>query len=231
MPPSKRKTRAIYRPPSPPRWKGRDSLELVYQLNERALKLLSDAVTNNTADWPVSLQHRELWLALAADVTHRAARFPFVIVDVHFTDEAWWRSVSVNPEGVEQGGLESAYWSRAVSEQLMSETLVFAWHSAKWDRRVACLTFGMLPEVAEVIAALTPQQLAAIPARHSEALRLRWQGDPDFWERLLAAARDGDEDALADTHLHGKLLLSGALLVGAPAVRVGTQERPFATSD
>ncbi len=212
MPPSKRKTRATYRPPSPPRWKGRDSLELVYQLNERALKLLSDAVTNNTADWPVSVRHRELWLALAVDVTHRAARFPFVIVDVHFTDQAWWRSASVSPEGIERGGLDNTCWSREVSERLMSETLVFAWHTAKWDRRVARLTFGMLPEVADVIAALTPQQLAVLPARLSGALSLRWQGEPDFWRRLLAAARDVDEESLADIHLHGQLLLSGALL-------------------
>jgi hypothetical protein len=212
MPPSKRKTRAIYRPPSPPRWKGRDSLELVYQLNERALKLLSDAVTNNTADWPVSLQHRELWLTLAADVAQRAARFPFVILDVHFTDQAWWHSALTNPEGIGHGGSENTCWPREVSEQLMSETLVFAWHTAKWDRRVARLTFGMLPGVVEVVSALTPQQLAVIPARVSGALRLRWQGEPDFWRRLLAAARDVDEDALADIHLHGMLLLSGALL-------------------
>jgi hypothetical protein len=217
MSPSQRKTRTTYRPPSPPRWKGRDSLELVYQLNERALKLLSDAVTNNTAGWPMSVQHRKLWLALAVEVTHRAARFPFVIVDVHFTNLAWWRSASVIREGIEPPGLGNTCWSREVSEQLMSETLVFAWHTAKWDRRVARLTFGMLPEVADDIAALTPQQLAVLPARLSGALRLRWQGEPEFWRRLLAAARDVDEESLAEIHLHGQLLLSGALLARTTA--------------
>lgn len=212
MPPSKRKTRATYRPASPPRWKGRDSLELVYQLNERALKLLSDAVTNSTTDWPLNAQHRDLWLALATDITHRAARFPFVVLDVHFTNHAWWRSVAANPDGFVKEDSANTCRSRVVSEQLMSETLVFAWHTARWDRRVACLTFGMVPGVVEVIAALTPQQLALISARLSGALRLRWQSEPDFWPRLLAAARDVDEKALADIHLHGKLLLSGALL-------------------
>ena len=72
----------------------------------------------------------------------------------------------------------------------------------------------MLPAVAELIAALTPQQLAIVSGEHSGALRLRWQDDSDFWTRLLVAARDGNEEALADSHLHANLLLSGALLAG-----------------
>jgi hypothetical protein len=208
---SKPKTnRVVYRPPLPPLWKGRDSLDLAFEINQRFFRLASDLAADTDADgWPLTLD-RELWSKLDAQAIVRAARFPFVILDVHFTREKWWREVidgsgaSAPPHG----------WQATVSEHLTSETLVFAWHTAKSDRRVARLSLGMLPAVAELIAALTPQQLASVSAQHSGALRLRWQDDSDFWTRLLVAARNGDEEALADIHLHATLRLSGELLAG-----------------
>jgi len=222
MSPSKpdRRAKSNYRSPSAPKWRGRDSLELVYQLNERALKLLSGAITSNIGSWPVGAHHRDLWLALTPVAIERAARFPFVIVDIHFTDEHWWRSVAANRQDPVPVEATQEHWPKEVTVPLASEVLVFAWHSAKWDPRVARLTFGMLPGVVEAIAALTPQQLANIPPKHSGALALRWQGDPVFWPRLLAAVRDGDEASLADYYLHGKLLLSGALLEHPHKARV-----------
>ena len=136
---------------------------------------------------------RELWCTLDAAAVARAARFPFVILNVHFLSEPWWRDV-IN------GSVASATphdWPASVSEQLMNETLIFAWHTAKWDRGVARLSLGMSPAVAELIAALNPHQLARISAKHSSALKLRWADDAEFWTRLLIAARD-DEEMLGD---------------------------------
>jgi hypothetical protein len=207
---AKKKNKQTYQPPTPPRWKGRDSLDLAYLLNCRFFKVVSDlAAITDTQGWPVMEQNRALWSALNAQAIERAARFPFLILDVHFLSDTWWREV------IGGAAATSVYhWPASVSDQLMSETLIFAWHTAKWDRGVARLSLGMSPAVAELIAALTPQQLSTISARHSGALRLRWQDDADFWTRLLVAAREGDEDELADIHLHANLRLSGALLAG-----------------
>jgi hypothetical protein len=194
---------------TPPRWQGRDSLDLAYQLNERCLKLLRDvAGTPDGGNWPLIAHDPTLWSTLDAQTIERAARFPFVILDVHFTGVEWWREV------IDGSAVPAAphTWPANVSEQLMSETLVFAWHTAKWDRRVARLSLGVLPAVAELIAALTPQQLATISGKHRSALRLRWHGDPDFWAQLLNVARDDDEEGLAEIHLHAKLLLLGELI-------------------
>ena len=205
---AKNKDRETYQPPTPPRWKGRDSLDLAYQLNHRFFTLMSELAKSSDADaWPLMTLDRELWRKLDAEAIARAARFPFVILDVHFTREAWWRDV-IN------GRVASATphdWPASVSEQLMNETLIFAWHTAKWDKGVARLSLGMSPVVAELIAALTPQQLARISTRHSGAFRLRWQDDSDFWTRLLVAAGVGDDEGLADIHLHANLLLCGEL--------------------
>ena len=200
----KRKEKVIYDPPSPPQWKGRDSVDLAYQLNRRVFGLVRDMAARPGGDWPFIAHDRELWAALDAGAIERAARFPFVVLDVHFTEVEWWRSGS-KP-------IEVSFWPAMLSEQLVSETLIFAWHTVKWDRRVARLALGMVPGVAEVIAALTPHQLDSISAEHCGALRLRWQHDHDFWTRLLVAARDSDQETIADIHLHAKLLLFNRLV-------------------
>ena len=200
----KRKEKVIYDPPAPPQWKGRDSVDLAYQLNQRVFGFVRDIAAARGDDWPFIAHDRELWAAMDAGAIERAARFPFVALEVHFTDVEWWHA--------ESKPTEASQWPATVSEQLMGELLVFAWHTVKWDKRVARLTLGMVPGVAELMAALTPHQLDALSAKNCSALRLRWQDDRPFWTRLLGAARDDDEEALADIHLHAKLLLSGELI-------------------
>jgi len=217
---SKRKAQIIYHPPSPPRWKGRDSLELVYQLNERSLTLLAEAARSGTSPWLAETPHRVLWSELTTAAIQRAARFPFVILEAHFTDDEWRRAASVNPQDVIEEGLGPSCWPQEATQQLMSEALVFAWHTARWDRRVARLSLGVSAGVVGLIAAFTPQQLAVVSARHWGVLRLRWQDEPDFWARLLGAAQDSDEEALSENHLHAKLLFSGELLARSTVATV-----------
>ena len=214
---AKKRDKQRYQPPTPPRWTGRDSLDLAYQLNERSLSLLRDVAGGPDAgDWPLIAHDQMLWSTLDAKTIERAARFPFVILDVHFTDIEWWRE-TINGSDVPADPND---WPESVSEQLMSETLIFAWHTAKWDRRVARLSLGMSPAVAELIAALTPQRLAAISEHRSSALRLRWQDDPDFWARLIVAAKSENDDNLEDVHLHAKLLLTGEIISRSTLSRV-----------
>jgi hypothetical protein len=199
--------------PVAPRWKGKDSLDLVYRLNERCLDLLSAVAVN---DIPCELagiaQHRELWSGLDAEAVKRAARFPFVILDVHFTEATWWRQVMISKDASATTSTRDDPWPAKLAEPLMQETLIFAWHSVKWDRRVARLSLGMSSDVAEIIAGLSPRELAEISRRHSSALRMRWQDKADFWSHLLRAARNGDGDTLEEIHLHAKLLLCGELI-------------------
>jgi hypothetical protein len=198
----KRKEEDHAQPPTPPRWKGGDSSELVYQLNERAFMLLKQSPG----------PHGELWSQLDTEALRAAARFPFLIVDVHFLDELWWRSVLRSPHGPTGEGSSVCLWTPETAQKLTNEVLVFAWHTARWDRRVARLVLGMVPPVVEVFRALTPQELDAVSGLQGGALRLRWQDDLTFWTRLVRAARDGDKEALADIHLHAKFLLSGELM-------------------
>jgi hypothetical protein len=202
--------------PSVPRWKGSDSLDLVYRLNERSLQALKDlAASSVPSELPAVVRHRGLWSVLSHEALTRIARLPFIILDVHFRDDAWWRRVvgageeAANDSIPIEGGLPER-----IAEPLMQETLIFAWHTVKWDQRVARLSLGMSPGVAESIAVVTPQQLAGISGLHSRALRLRWDSEPDVWRELLRAATSDDQEALAEVHHHAKLLFCGGLISG-----------------
>lgn len=209
---AKRREKDPTQPPQPPRWKGADALELVYKMNERAFTLLKEG----------AMQNRDLWSDLDVQAIQRAARFPFVILDVCFTDELLWRSRSAANQRQPAARVGTLLWPEPLAEQLVGELLVFAWHTVKWDRQVARLSLGMMPGVVEAIAGLTPQQLTEVAAQFKSALRLRWQEDVEFWTRLLkAAAREGNEGTLADVHLHAKLLLLGELMTGSASIKVG----------
>lgn len=214
MPSRKQKEESTSQPPTPPRWKGADFFELVHHFNARAFGLLKASAS----------AHGELWAGLDAEAMRRAARLPFVVVEVHFTDKQWWQSVVMNPQAapVEPPSL----WTAQVAERFMSEVLVFAWHAANRDALTARITLGMVPEVVQIIRGLTPDQLDVISGLRRDALTLRWQRDREFWTRLIEAAQDGDEETLADIHLHAKLRLSGELMAcSTSAPQVGTGER------
>jgi hypothetical protein len=193
--------------PSAARWKGGDSLDSIYRFNERTLGLLSGVALNSL---PCDMA-RELSSGLDKEIIRRAAQLPFVILDVHFTNETWWHRV-VELNAVPTVAPGPYHWPAKVVEPLMQEIIILAWHGVKSDRRVAQLSFGMSPGVAHVIASLSPQQLTQIAHSYSSELRLRWQDNADFWSQLLRAARNGDQDALEEIRLHAKLLLCGELI-------------------
>jgi hypothetical protein len=205
----------IHGAPMAPRWKGRDSLDLVYGLNEHCFELLSGAMSLIPGELTGIAQNRELWVGLDSEAIKRVGRFPFVIVDVHFANETWWQHV-LEPKDASAAAMPSPrHWPTMLAEPLMQETLIIAWHSVKWDRRIARVSLGMSPKVVDIIAGLSPQQLADISHRHSSELRLRWQENADFWSQLLRAASNGDSDALDEIHLHAKLLLCDELISGS----------------
>lgn len=200
-------------PPSPPRWKGIQSLGLVYQLNERCIGLLCEVAAADArhATLPIVTENRELWVHLELEARQRAARMPFMIVDAQFKSEAWWQRVAESRAADTEAEESFNGFPHEASEHLMHETIIFAWQTARWDRTVAQMSLGMSPPVAELIAALTPRQIRAIAARESQGIRVRWADDSRFWRDLLVAAKAQDDERLAELHLHAKLLLCGEL--------------------
>jgi hypothetical protein len=204
--------------PAPPRWKGAQSISPVYQLNERCIELLCEVAASSSALDALSLveELRDLWANLDLEARRRAARVPFAIVEARFQDEPWWRHVAASGDtnpALDEGCCSSTNClPKEASEQLMHETLMFAWQTVRWDRTVSLVSFGMSPSVADVIAALTPRQIRMISTRFHHCVVVRWSEDSQFWRDLLVAAATGNEEKLGELHLLAKLSYCGALV-------------------
>lgn len=198
-------------PPSPPRWKGVQSLDLVRQLNLRSVELLCRVAESCDTALDVVALNRQLWIGATREARHSLAMLPFVLVDARFMDAAWWRRMSAIDLHQHGAGEDSNGLPDDSSAELMQETMMFAWQTARWDRSAAQLLLGMSSPVANVIAALTPQQVRAIAAREPHAVRVRWGDDPWFWRDLLSAASMSDQLRLAALQLTGKLRICSEL--------------------
>ena len=200
-----------------PRWKRCQSIVLVHQLNEHCLELLTELAAAEIAEHvPALSANRDLWIRLQPEARRRAARMPFVTLDLHFTNERWWRRVIEAPSTAVCEADSFDGLPHEQSGRLMQETLMFAWQMARSDRTAAQVSFGMRPEVAVMIGELMPGQVRDIASWKSGSLRMRWQNDSHFWRELLLAVGAQDNEAIAGLHLHAKLQLLGPLVYPHP---------------
>jgi Flagellar transcriptional activator (FlhD) len=207
--------------PSAPTWKGSQTIPKLHRFNERCIELFGAA--SSLADLspcpPAIRANRDLWVNLDRDGRRLVAQLPFVIVDVHFRSESWWRrstsSEAVGPKSAQEWNAAETNTanglSRVTSERLLQETIMFAWQMVNSDRTAGILSFGILAPVAQIIAGLTPQEICEISARNRSTVQIRWADDVEFWRHLLSAANAGDKGRLATLRLRAKLLFCGDL--------------------
>jgi len=142
------------------------------------------------------------------------ALFPFVIVDMKFTDDAWWRMAAGN--GARASNHSGAAAPPMCWDWLALETLMFGWQVAREDRIVASMLFAMSLPVADCIAALSMQQVRTVAVTSAEHLRLRWDHHPRLWRELLHASRERDEAELEEVRRLAKLYFCGELIHTLP---------------
>lgn len=201
--------------PSAPRWKGARSLHLAHELNSRCIDLLcnSAASSSSAENLPAMLRaNRNLWCQLNAEARWRLADFPFVIVDVRFRDDDWWRSREELQHDVVAEPLVATEFLRVPRQSLLLETLMFAWQVAREDSRVAQILFAMTQTVARVISTLAMQDIRTLAIDQPDSLRVRWDGDARLWRDLLIAVATDNEAALQEVRLHATLLFCGDLV-------------------
>jgi len=206
------------------KWTGAEALGLVHELNEHCLEMLEklteklpQEIRTDGALEAVRL-HRDLWRRLDKTARRRAAGCPFLLIDVNFQNETWWRSAQDDRSEAGSGAATTSFFPAKVARELMGETLMLAWLTARSDGRTATLLLGLAPAVADIIASLRPREIRRIIARHSSQLRPRWETSPQFWQRLLVAATGGTDASLIDVHLNGLQLLGAELI---PTGRLG----------
>jgi hypothetical protein len=199
------------------KWTGAEIPQLLHDLNESCLaalqKLAQGDFTPPGGIFECVNLHRQLWLDLDELSLQRAARAPCLLVDVHFQSEEWWRWARGH-RAMSFKGVPSATFPPKAARELMTETLVLAWHTARSDRPTATLLLGISPAVTGRIAALSSRDVRRIAAEHCRELRPRFEGNFKFWQNLLLAACSGDAEFLSHTYCEGIQLLATEVLPG-----------------
>jgi hypothetical protein len=197
------------------KWTGAEALEWVRDLNARCLEAIGRRLVRAAAarpNDPIDQTELGLWRSLDEAARHRAARCPYLLVDMRFDDAAWWENAKCdamkptpNPNILSSG-------TAGLGRALANDALTLASWTARSDQRTAMLLFGLDPRVAAVIASLNPVEVRRITARSANQLRPRWERNRRMWGDLLSAAISADDEALTDIHLYGIQLLGGDLL-------------------
>ncbi|SRR5258706_15084853 len=204
------------------KWTGADVPELLYPLNESYLVALQKGARAYVKEVPpgnpfdIVKLHKHLWLDLDELSLRRAARIPCLLVDVHWQNEEWWRWAKGHRAKSSKGAPTTAAFPPKAARELMVETLVLAWHTARSDRPTATLLLGIAPAVAARIADFGSRDVRRIAAEHCRELRPRFEGNLKFWQKLLLAARSGDAESLSQVYREGIQLLATEVLPGVP---------------
>jgi hypothetical protein len=150
------------------------------------------------------------------------------LLDFNFQRVTWWsRAINRQPSGDSRPlNLSAFHADEAIS--LAHDLLLEAWSSARSASRVSSLVFGMAPEVAGLIARLSPRDIDQLVVQEIQELRPRWENRPMFWKELFLAATQMDDEILANVHLHCLQLLGGELAStrGQPFTSVTAAEGP-----
>jgi hypothetical protein len=200
------------------KWTGAQTLDFVYALNERCLQLLGRRVTEEDRGFPecdtleIRAAFKKLWFALDEPARRRAAKCPFLLIDIRFQNEKWWRAVADGATFDDAKISGPSIFPAEPARELSAETLTVAWHTARSDSRIASQVLGLATGVVDIVASLGPREIQRIAARLSHQLRPRWESNPEFWEQLLRTAVGGDATSMSDFHLHGLQLLGGEFL-------------------
>jgi hypothetical protein len=187
-------------------------LHPLYAINERCLDLLVQAArTSAPGTFSLVSDLRDLLGHLTPEARARAAQRALLLVDMHFADGRWWRTVQENPLRPAPLSAWQGTFARGGGIQLAYAALLLAWHTAHAAPDQVSL-LGMTTEVSDTIAELPITVLDQLAKRHYKHLRPRWEDRPAVWRRLLASAQTEDIRRARDFALYGIQLLTAELI-------------------
>jgi hypothetical protein len=205
-----------------------DVLVPVAELNEQLLELLclaaeavaTDAIAAGTvaaeasapAAPPLLRALNDELCTLTAPMRSRLAQCPYLLLEAGFTQPEYWQPAAFR---VMDAAPAPGYFVGAEGTNLLRRSLLLAWHLARTNRVMARMTLGMTGACAERIAQCRLRDLEWLAELPPPWIRPRWHQRPEFWRRLIVAARREDPVPLRQLQWHGLTLL---------AARVGQQD-------
>jgi len=192
---------------------GRLGPEARASLVELNLRFLELAGSRDPGAPAVPLEFAALVAALSPAQRAAAARCPYALFDLRFSDEVFWRTRLA----------DAAAWHIADEPdtdprrfEFVRLAIFYAWHLAATARLSAPLILGMHARTAGAFGAMTVDRLPRVALSEAVHLTPRWHYCTAFWQSLLAAAAQGDEPLLRRIQLYGIQLAAAPQLLYRP---------------
>ena len=186
------------------------ALRPLYEANQHCIELLVKAAWSDRSDLPLVRQFRASFRSMSAEARVRAAQKAFLLVDIEFTNSAWWKLLKDHPLRTSSPP-RSDFFPRSSAIQLARASLTLVWHSVQSNGAETCL-LGVHPSVAEVIGAFSMSEIERTAERRSRHVRPRWEDRPAVWQELIQAAGSPDIRRAREFSLRALRLLAGELL-------------------
>jgi hypothetical protein len=186
------------------------ALRPLFEVNQYCIELLVKAAWSDRADLPLVRQLRASLRSMSVEAQICAARKAFLLVDMEFTNSAWWGLLRSHPSRA-VAPPQPEYFPRSSATQLARAALVLVRHSILSSAGEACL-LGVHQRVGEIIGAFSMAEIERVAERRGRYVRPRWEDRPAVWYELIQAACSPDIRRTREINLHGLQLLAGDLL-------------------
>jgi hypothetical protein len=204
-------------PPADP-WAGRRTL---HEINHRCLELLVQAArTDRPGTFPLVNSLRDLLRNMTPEARARAARWDFLLVDLHFADGEVWRTAMDHSARSKRPPTWKGAFPHAAGLQLARATVYVAWQTVQIAPYEAFL-MGMTTDVSDVIGELGLTDIYPVAERLFRHVRPRWEDRPGVWRELLVSAQSYDVNRERDFSLYALQLLTAELMSPVARSRTG----------
>jgi hypothetical protein len=146
---------------------------------------------------------------LAPEAQARIAEQFYLLVDMRFTDIAWWSSAARHPATTP--GTPRGAFAKGPSIQMGRAAILLLRHATEIFGPEACL-FGAHPRVLLGLSNLSLGEIDRLLDRFFREVRPRWESRPAVWEGLLVSAGSPNIRAKREVDLAGLQLLASQIL-------------------
>ncbi|MCC7464521.1 MAG: hypothetical protein IT480_18910 [Gammaproteobacteria bacterium] len=193
-------------------------LESLREINLRFLAaVLNAAQSPNYANAPALGDLTPVFQSLHWDSAARAARFPFLLMDLGLSEATPDCNVpALLRQHSRVRDRESPESSTPSSHLAVAQAaLVLAWHTARTDLEACLVLFGLAPSITADIATLALHELELMAPYCAMMLRPRWRESPLLWQELLSPTGHKSVESVRGFVMHAFQLTARSHLISS----------------
>lgn len=187
-------------------------LESLRAINLDFLKLMSDFARTSYYSLEPLGSLAPLFLEMTPELASQASQFPFLLLDLHFSESSWWNRETF---GERVAVKETAHGPAHIATRATSiarSALMLAWHTVRTERDASLVLLGLSSVSADAIGSMSLHDLEGVALLEPVGIRPRWSNSHALWVQLLSRPHAQQVDVARDFVLHALQLTAGSYL-------------------